>query len=80
MPLEPVYLRSDVTVDDIALFILETPGNDNQEIAFADPEPLLDLTFDPPGARDAVLTADTDVVCPEHQVGAGKQFPISLLR
>jgi hypothetical protein len=69
MLLEPVHLGPDVTIDDIALLILETPGNNNQEIAFAYPESLLDLALDPPHPRDAVLATDADVVCPEHQVG-----------
>jgi len=50
--LEPVYLGPDVAVDDIALLVLETPWNNDQEIPLADPEPLLDLALDPPGARD----------------------------
>ena len=80
MPLEPVDLGSDVAVDDIALLVLETPGDDNQEVAFAYPEPLLDLALDPPGACDAVLATDAYVVCPEHQVGPGEYLPVSLLR
>jgi len=70
--LEPVNLGPDVTVDDVALFILETPGNNNQEVALAYPEPLLDLALDPPHARDTVLATDADMVCPEHQVGPAK--------
>ena len=80
MLLEPVYLRLDVPVDDIALLVLETPGDDDQEVTFAYPEPLLDLTLDPSRARDTVLAADADVVCPEHQVGPGEYLPVSLLR
>ncbi len=78
--LEPVYLGPDVAVDNIAFLVLETPGNDDQEIAFAYPESLLDLAFDAPCACDAVLAADTDVVCPEHQVSPGKYLPVSVLR
>ena len=78
--LEPIDLGLDITVDDIALLILETPGNNNQEIAFTDPEPLLDLTLDPTGARHTVLASDTYMVCPEHQVGSAEYLSISLLR
>lgn len=66
MPLEPVYLGSDVAIDNIALLVLETPGDDDQKIAFAYPEPFFYLAFDSPGACDAVLAADSDMVCPEH--------------
>jgi len=72
MPLEPVYLGLDVAVDNIALLVLETPGNNDQEIAFAYPEPLLDFALDPSGTRDAILATDADVICPEHQIGPGK--------
>lgn len=77
--LKPVYLRPDITVDDITLLVLKTPGDDDQEVTFAYPEPLFDLAFNPSGARDAVFAADTDVVCPEHQVGPGEYLPVSLL-
>lgn len=80
MPLEPVYLGPDVAVDNIALLVLETPGDDNQKIALAYPEPFFDLAFDPPGACDAVLTADPDMICPEHQIGPGEYLPVSLFR
>jgi len=80
MLLEPVYLGPDVTIDDIALLVLETPGNNDQEIAFAYPEPLLDLALDPPHACDAVLATDADVVGPEHQVGPAEYLPVSFLR
>lgn len=78
--LEPVYLGPDVAVDDIALLVLETPWNNDQEIPLADPEPLLDLALDPPGARDTVLAADTDMVCPEHQLRPAKDLLVLLLR
>jgi hypothetical protein len=77
---EPVYLGPDVPVDDIALLILETPGDDNQEVAFAYPEPLLDLALYSSRARDAVLAADADVVCSEHQVGSAEDLAIPFLR
>ncbi len=78
---EPVYLGPDVPVDDIALLVLETPGgDDNQEVAFAYPEPLLDLALYSSRARDAVLAADADVICSEHQVGPAEDLAIPLLR
>jgi hypothetical protein len=77
--LEPVYLGFDVPVDDIALLILETPGDDDQEVTFTYPEPLLNLAFDPSRARDTILATDTDMVCPEHQVGTGEDLTVPLL-
>jgi len=43
---EPVHLRGGVPVDDIALIILERPGDNDQDVALADP----DLLLDPPSA------------------------------
>jgi len=51
---EPVYLGRCVSINDIALLILEIPGNNDQDIAFTNPNPLLDFALDPPKARDAV--------------------------
>lgn len=75
MPLEPVHLRPDVAVDDVTFFVLETPGNDNEEIPFAYPETFLDLALDPPDTCHAVLAADPYMVCPKHQICPGKHLP-----
>jgi len=64
---QPIRLRGKVAVQDIALLILETPRDDDHDIAFADPGPLLDLALDPAHALNAILAADTDVVCSHHQ-------------
>ena len=69
---QPVGLRLEVPVDDIAFLILDTPGNDNDGIAFAYPLSLLYLSLDPAHAGDAINTLDTDVICPHHCFGTGK--------
>jgi len=45
---EPVYLGFCVSINDITLFILEIPGNNDKDIAFSDPDSLLDFALDPP--------------------------------
>jgi len=65
---QPVSLGWQVAVDDIALLVLETPGGDNHDVAFPDPGALLDLSLDPAHAGDTIVTPDTDMVCPHHEV------------
>lgn len=69
---QPVSLRGQIPVDDIALLILETPRNHDDDIAFANPCPLLDLALDPAHPFNAINTADTNVVCAHHQFGLSK--------
>jgi hypothetical protein len=74
VPSQPVSLGPDVPVHDIALFILKTPGRDDQHIAFPDPGTALHLPFDSSHPGDAIGTPDTYVVGPEHQFSKGKLF------
>ena len=67
-------------MQDIALLILEAPGDNDQDIALADPCPLLDLSLDPSHPVDTVGAADLDMVCPHHQLGAPELLPVLLLR
>jgi hypothetical protein len=76
---QPVSLRGEVTVQDIAFLILETPWYYDQDIAFTDPCPLLYLTLDAPHPLYAIEATDPDVVCSHHQFCAGKLFAVSLL-
>ena len=77
---EPLRQGSRVAVDDIAFLVLETPGDDHQDVSFPDPDLLLDLALDPPGARHPVEAAEPDLVCPEHQFGVPEHLPVSLVR
>lgn len=77
---EPLYLGLCVTVDNIALLVLESPGNNDKDIAFPDPDLLLDLALDPPDARHTIETADLDVVCTKHQFSAAKDLTVPLVR
>ena len=76
---QPVSLRLEVPVNNIALFVLETPGYDKDGIAFPYPLPLLHLSLDPAEAGDPVDALDTDVVCPLHRLGTGKLLIIPFL-
>ena len=69
---QPVGLRGQVAVQDVALFVLETPRDYNEDVAFPYPGPLLDLAFDPAHPLYPVMAADTDMVCSHHQLRAGK--------
>lgn len=65
---QPVRLGRQVAVDDIAFLVLETPGSDNHNVAFPYPGAFLDLSLDSAHTGDTVITSDTDVVCPHHEV------------
>ena len=80
VPLQPVDLGTGVAVVDIALFVLEAPRNDDQEIPFTDPQPFLDLSLDPAHTGDPVSASDRDVVCTKHGLSTGKLFLESLFR
>ncbi len=45
---EPIYLGSCVSINDITLFILEIPRDNDKDIAFTDPNSLLDFALDAP--------------------------------
>ena len=75
---QPVSLGWQVPVQDIAFLVLETPGDNDQDVAFADPCPLLDLALDPAHPLDTVVAPDADMVCAHHQFGTGKLFVESL--
>ena len=80
VPLQPVDLRAGVAVVDVALFVLEAPGNDDQEIPFTDPQPFLDLSLDPAQTGDPVSAPDRDMVGTKHRLSTGKLFLVSLFR
>jgi len=66
-------------VEDIAFFVLETPGYDNKDISLPDPSPFLDLPLDPAHPFNAVMAPDLDMVGTHHQLCAGKLFTVLLL-
>ena len=76
---QPVRLRRQVPVKDVAFLILETPRDDDEDVAFPDPRPFLDLAFNPSHPFNSVLASDPDMVCSQHQSGAGKLFAVLLL-
>jgi len=77
---QPVGLRLEVPVDDIAFLILDAPGNDNDGIAFAYPLSLLYLALDPAHAGNTVNTLDADMICPHHCFGTGKLLIVPFFR
>ncbi len=76
---EPFDLRAGVPVNNIAFFILEVPGNDNENVPFADPDLLFYLPLDSPHPRHAVITADTDMVCTHHEFCNPEHLPVPFL-
>jgi hypothetical protein len=76
--LKPFSLGSDVPVEDIAFLVLETPGNDEQEITLAYPHPFFYLPFNAAGSGHSVKTADSYMICSEHQIGPPKYLIIPL--
>jgi len=76
---EPLDLWPGIPVNDIAFFILEIPGNNNENVSFADPDFLFYLTFDSPHPRYAIKTSDADMVCTHHQFSAPEHLPVSFL-
>jgi hypothetical protein len=73
---QPVSLRGQVTVRDIALFILETPGGHDQDIPFPDPGPFLHFSLNPSQTGDSVDALDTDVISTHHKLCPGKLLPV----
>ena len=76
---QPVRLRRQVAVQDIALLVLETPRDNDQDIALADPCALLDLALYPAQALDAIVAFYADMVRPQVRGSAGKLFVQFLL-
>jgi len=77
---QPVRLRLYVPVHNITFCILETPGSNDQGIAFPYPGPFLHLSPDSAHAGDPVSTRDTDVIGAEHRLGTGKLLSVPFFR
>lgn len=71
---QPVCLRREVPVDNIAFVVLEAPGSDDQDIPFPDPDTFFDLALNPAHPGNPVITPDPDMICPHHQVRECKLF------
>jgi len=69
---QPVSLRLEVTENNIAFLVLETPGDDKHGIAFPNPGTFLNLALDPAHAGYTVNALDTDMVCTHHRFGTGE--------
>jgi len=80
VPLEPFDLRPGIPVRDITLLVLETPGDDDEEVALADPEAFLDLALDPPHPGDAIGAPDRDMVGTKHRFGPCEDLLVSFSR
>jgi hypothetical protein len=76
---EPFNLRAGIPVDNIALFILEVPWDDNENITLPDPDFLFDLPFDPSQPGDTVKTPDADMVGTHHQFSTPKHLAVAFL-
>ena len=69
---QPVSLRREVTVDNIAFVVLKAPGSDDQDIPFADPDAFFDLAFYSPHPGDTVIASNPDMICPHHEICKSK--------
>ncbi len=76
---EPLDLGPGVTVNDIGLVVLETPGDHDEDIPLADPDFLLDLALYPSHPGDPVEASYPDVICAHHQFCDRKHLPVPLL-
>lgn len=76
---QPFHLGAGVPVYDVAFIVLEAPGNHDEDVSFADPDLLLDLSLDPAHPDDPVIPLDPDMVGTHHQFGDRKHLSVSLL-
>jgi hypothetical protein len=76
---QPFDLGAGIPINDIALLVLETPGDDDEDVPFTNPDFLFDLPLDPSHPGDAVETPDTDMVRPHHQFGTAEHLTVPLL-
>jgi hypothetical protein len=80
IPSQPFDLWPGIPVNNVALIVLETPGDDNQDVALADPDFFLDFSLDPSETGDPVETFYPDVVCTHHQFCHREHFTVPFLR
>ena len=76
---EPFDLWAGITVHNIAFFILEIPGNDDEDIPFTDPDFLFDLSLDSSHPGHTIETTDPDMICTHHQFSIAEHLPVSFL-
>jgi hypothetical protein len=76
---EPFDLWSGIPVYNITFFVLEVPGNNNEDISFTDPDFLFDLSLDSSHPGHTIETTYPDMVCTHHQFGVSEHFPVSFL-
>jgi hypothetical protein len=76
---EPFDLRAGIPVDNIALFILEVPWDDNENITLTDPDFLFYLPFNPSHPGDTIKTPDADMVGTHHQFGTSEHLAVAFL-
>ncbi len=67
-------------MDDIALFSLKLPGNDDHEVTDDHPLPSLQFTRDASHAFDTVEALHGHPAAPEHLLDEAKHFTIPFLR
>lgn len=80
MGTKPVYLRRCVPVHNVALLILESPGDNDENVAFANPDPFLNLSFNTPKSCHPIRASYSDVIGTKHEFCLGKLFFSSFLR
>jgi len=80
VPSQPLHLRTGVPVGNIALVVLEAPGDDDEDISLTNPDLLLDLSLDPSHPGYPVKAPHPDMVCAHHEFGTGKYLAVPLVR
>jgi len=76
---QPLYLGTRIPVNNITLIVLETPGHNNEDISFPDPDLLFYFTFDTAHPGDTIKAPYADMICAHHQFSARKNFAIPLV-
>ena len=76
---EPLNLRPGIPVDDIAFFILEVPGDYDEDVPFTDPDFLFYLSFYSSHPCHAIKAADADMIGPHHEFSVPEHLPVSFL-
>lgn len=75
---QPLHLWTGIPVDDVALVVLETPGDHDEDISFSYPDSLLDRSLYPAHTGYPVETFHPDMVGPHHELGLGKDLVVPL--
>lgn len=69
---QPVCLGWKVPVNNIALVVLKTPGSDDKDVSFTDPDAFFDLALYPAHTGNTIITPHPYMICPHHEISKSK--------